>query len=232
MIRRIINKVNNILVHRSSAAYVKYLREHGVKIGDNNYFQNPRDTHIDLTRPSLVTIGDNCFFNRNFDLLTHDWVSRVFCYSDRDFINSSGRVTIGNNVSFAQNVIVTKNVTIGDNCFIGVNSLVSKTIPANSIAVGSPAKVIMTLEEYYQKRLSIRESEALDYARSINERFGRRPVPADFWEEFPLFVSGNEIDTYPELPIRSQLGPTYAHYVKNHISKYRSFDDFLKAAGL
>ncbi|MCM1076574.1 MAG: acyltransferase [Bacteroides sp.] len=232
MVKRIVNKINEFLNHRNSEAYVKYLREKGIKIGENTYFQNPRDTHIDITRPSLVTIGDNCFFNKNFDLLTHDWVSLVFRNSNRDFINSSGRVSIGNNVSFGQNVIVTKNVTIGDNCFIGVNSLVSKPIPSNSIAVGSPAKVIMTIEEYYQKRLAVRESEALDYARSISERFGRRPVPADFWEEFPLFVSGNEIDAYPDIPIRSQLGPTYSSYVRNHVAKYKTFDDFLKAANI
>lgn len=77
-------------------------------------------------------------------------------------------------------MIVLKGVTIGDNCFIGANSVVSRDIPANSIAVGSPAKVIMSLEDYYQKRLSVCEAEAIDYARSIRERFGRMPVAADF----------------------------------------------------
>lgn len=232
MIKRILNKINDILIRRSSATYIDYLRSKGVKIGVNTYFQNPRDTHIDLTRPSLISIGDNCFFNRNFSLLTHDWVSHIFRNTGRGFVNSSGRVTIGNNVAFAQNVTVLKNVTIGDNCFIGAHSMVSKSIPADSVAVGTPAKVIMTIEEYYQKRLAVCEEEAIDYARSIKERFGRRPVPADFWEEFPLFVSGREIDAYPDIPIKSQLGPSYSNYVKTHIAKYASFDAFLKAAGV
>ena len=120
-----------------------------------------------------------------------------------------------------------KGVTIGDNCFIGANSVVSRDIPANSIAVGSPAKVIMSLEEYYQKRLAICEAEAIDYARSIRERFGRMPVAADFWEEFPLFVSGNEVDNYPEIPIRRQLGPIYDRYVREHKARYTSFQQFI-----
>lgn len=192
----------------------------------------PRSFNIDLTRPSLITIGSNCYFNENFTILTHDWVTKVFLNSNRDFINSSGRVSIGNNVSFGQNVMVLKGVTIGDNCFIGAGSIVTKDIPANSIAVGAPCKVIMTLEDYYQKRLVKSEIEALDYAKSIQERFHRKPVPADFWEEFIWFVSGNQIDEYPEIPIRKQLGPTYESYKNTHKAKYISFEEFLKAAGI
>lgn len=42
-------------------------------------------------------------------------------------------------------VIVMKGVTIGENSIIGMNSVVTKDIPANSIAAGSPAKVIKQL---------------------------------------------------------------------------------------
>jgi hypothetical protein len=185
---------------------------------------------VDLTRPSLVTIGSNCYFNSHFTLLTHDWVTKVFIQSGREFLSSSGRVTIGNNVSTGQHVMVLKGVTIGDNVFIGAGSIVTKDIPANSIAVGAPCKVVMYLEDYYQKRLGQYEAEALDYAKSITERFGRKPTSADFWEEFPLFVSGDEIDKYPEIPIRRQLGKSYEEYVKSHKAKYESFDAFIEAA--
>lgn len=232
MVKRLINKLRMILARRSSVAYVEYLRSNGVNIGVNTYFQNPKSTEIDLTRPSLITIGDNCFFNNHFVLLTHDWVSHVFRNVGFDMINSSGRVTIGNNVGFGQNVTILKNVTIGDNCFIGANSLVTKSIPANSIASGVPAKVITSLNEYYEKRLTLRENEAFEFARSIVERFGRSPIPSDFKEEFPLFVSGNEVNNYPEIPIKAQLGPTYEKYVETHVAKYSSFQSFLKAAGL
>ena len=94
-----------------------------------------------------MTIGDNCYFNKGFTLLVHDWVTRVFIYSGREFLPSSGKVTIGNNVSTAYNVTILKGVTIGDNVFIGANSVVTKDIPSNSIAVGIPCRVIMSIEE-------------------------------------------------------------------------------------
>lgn len=135
-------------------------------------------------------------------------------------------------MAFGRHVLVLKGVTIGDNSFIGAGSIVTRDIPANSIAAGIPCKVITTIEKYYQKRLSVREGEAFDYARSIQERFNRRPVPADFWEEFPLFVSGDEVENYPEIPIRRQLGPTFHKYINEHKAKYGSFEQFLTAAGL
>lgn len=92
----------------------------------------------------------------------------------------------------------------------------------------------MTLEEFYQKRKVKCIDEALDYARSIQERYGRKPITSDFWEEFPLFVDGDKINHYPELSciIKRQCGPSYENYVRNHKAPYNSLDDFLKAAGL
>lgn len=232
ILRALINKIQDYWVRRSSASFVNSLRRKGIEIGEGTYFQDPRYTEIDDTRPSLVSIGANCFFNKYFELHTHDWVSHVFIHSGRDMINSSGRIVIGNNVAFGRHVMILKGVTIGDNCFIGANSVVSHSIPGNSVAVGCPAKVIMSLDEYYKKRLSAREEEAFDYARSIVERYGRMPVPEEFKEEFPLFVSGSQIDEYPMIPIRFQLGPSYERYKREHKAKYASFDEFLKAAGI
>ena len=90
----------------------------------------------------------------------------------------------------------------------------------------------MTLEEYFQKRLQKSEAEALDFARSIKERFNRLPRLDEMREEFIWFVSGNEVDKYPMIPIRSQLGPMYNAYVDSHKAKYKSFEEFLHAAGI
>lgn len=231
VIKKIRNKLQHLLAQRNTLVYCIYLRNKGIQIGACNHM-DINTIHIDMTRPSLISIGSNCYFNRNFTLLTHDWVTKVFLNSNRDFINSSGRVTIGDNVSFGENVMVLKGVTIGDNCFIGAGSIVTKDIPANSIAVGAPCKVVMSLEDYYQKRLVKSEDEALDYARSIQERYHRKPIPADFWEEFIWFVSGDEIDKYPEIPIRRQLGPTFERYKNSHKAKYNGFEAFLDAAGI
>ena len=168
--------------------------------------------------------------NRNFTLLTHDWVTNVFIHAGLNFINSSGKITIGNNVSFGQNVMVLKGVTIGDNVFIGAGSIVTKDIPSNCIAVGCPCKAIMTLQEYYNKRIKKSRAAPSASARSIIEPFGRRPVADDFRAESPMSVSGKDVDKYPNLPIKSQLGPIYEHYVKEHIAEFENFEAFLKEA--
>lgn len=231
MIHKILNFVNQLYYKSSSERYIKYLRTKGILIGVGNHI-DPKTSVIDISRPSLVTIGNNCYMNRNFTLLTHDWVTNVFIHAGLNFINSSGKITIGNNVSFGQNVMVLKGVTIGDNVFIGAGSIVTKDIPSNCIAVGCPCKAIMTLQEYYNKRIKKSRDEALEYARSIIERFGRQPVVEDFWEEFPLFVSGKDVCKYPNLPIKSQLGPIYEHYVKEHIAEFENFEAFLKEANI
>lgn len=49
---------------------------------------------------------------------------------------------IGNNVTVNSNSVVIGNITIGDNVIIGVGSVVNKDVPANSVVVGNPARII------------------------------------------------------------------------------------------
>lgn len=213
--------------------FVSFLRYKGVQIGHNFIIQSNgllSNILIDYSRPSLVTIGNNVTINKNFNLLTHDFVCGVFLNKYHDFLPSSGRVTIGNNIRFGVNCTVLKGVSIGDNCFIAAGSLVTKDIPANSVAGGVPCKVIVSIDAYYERRKKECIIEALDYARSIKERFGRRPVISDFWEEFPLFLNGNEV--CDEVPIKWQLKDSYFDYKIHHKAVFDGFEDFLKNAGL
>ena len=57
-------------------------------------------------------------------------------------LNSNDKVIIGDNVWIGEFVTILPGVTIGEGSIIGSNSVVSKNIPANSIAVGIPAKVV------------------------------------------------------------------------------------------
>lgn len=178
----------------SSAEYVDYLRKHGVKVGENVYFRYPANVMIDLNRPCLVEFGDNLDINDHFALLTHDFGTFVFRGLYKDFINSSGKVKIGNNIVFGRSVTVLKGVTIGDNCIIGAGSIVSKSIPPNSVAVGSPAKVICSIDEYYKKRKAKSIAEAIEYARELAKSKGGidKLKIGDFSEEWVLFLSEEE----------------------------------------
>lgn len=59
---------------------------------------------------------------------------------------SKGPVIIGKNVWIGDKATVLPGVTIGDGAIIGANSVVTKDIPANSIAVGIPAKVVKKIK--------------------------------------------------------------------------------------
>lgn len=152
MIKSLIYKINDLWVRRSSDSLIEYYRKKGVRIGSNCVFRSAGSARIDIMRPSLITIGDNVDMNKNFTIMAHDFSHRVFVSLYGEFLSSSGEVNIGNNIYFGTDVIVLKGVTIGDNCVIGAGSVVSRSIPANSVAAGVPCRVICTIEEYYEKR--------------------------------------------------------------------------------
>ena len=66
--------------------------------------------------------------------------------------------------------------------------------------------------------------------RSIKERYGREPVPEDFWEEFPLFVDKSNIADYPTIPIRRQLGDAFDVWLEQHKAPFKNLEEFLAAA--
>ena len=101
---------------------------------------------IDPSHCFLIEIGNNVTFSIRVTLLAHD----ASCYNIIDYAKI-GKIKIEDNVFIGANVTVLPNVVIGENSIIGAGSIVTKNIPANCVAAGNPAKVIMTLEEYEKK---------------------------------------------------------------------------------
>ncbi len=228
IVRKICNRINNY-IRISSDEFVEQLRKEGAKVGENVLFRYPEHTLIDMTRPSLIEMGNNLDINDNFTVLTHDFGTYVFRNLYHDFVNCSGKVKIGSNIYFGRNVTILKGVSIGDNCIIGLGSVVSKDIPANSVAVGYPAKVICSIEEYYEKRKKLCVSEAIEYSDSIRERYNREPVISDFNEEWCLFLTKEEYDN--NLTLKEQVDFRLKNYVVEFLDKEREFhglDSFLK----
>ena len=69
ILHRIINKIKRVRALRNGDAYVKYIRKLGVEIGEGYFIPEPKQIEIDITRPSLVTIGNNVRLNIGFTLL-------------------------------------------------------------------------------------------------------------------------------------------------------------------
>lgn len=87
-----------------------------------------------------VTFGDDCFVGPNVGIYTA-------CHSTNPVERNTRQewakpVTVGNNVWIGGSVTILAGVTIGDNCTIGAGSVVTRDIPANSVAVGNPARVV------------------------------------------------------------------------------------------
>lgn len=79
-------------------------------------------------------------------------------------------VTIRDNCWIGANVTICPGVTIGENTVIGAGSVVTKDIPANSIAVGNPCRVMRAIDErdreYYYKDRKITQDD-LDEEASL-----------------------------------------------------------------
>lgn len=63
------------------------------------------------------------------------------------------------------------DVKIGSNVIIGAGSLVNKDIPDNSVAVGAPAKVIGTFDDFMLKRktMDMYPDELIPYGHSLSK---------------------------------------------------------------
>ena len=59
-------------------------------------------------------------------------------------------IVIGNNVYIGMGAYIMPGVHIGDNVIVGAGAIVTKDIPSNSVCAGIPARVIKTIDEYYQ----------------------------------------------------------------------------------
>ena len=227
MIKDLIRKFRTPKYLQSGEAYIDYLKSKGVRVGKGTIVFDPTKINIDVTRPELLEIGEFVLLHRGTTIMTHDFASRAFLHKFNDFIPSHGKVKIGNNVWLGQNVSILKGVTIGDNVVIGYGSIVTKNIPSNSVAVGSPAKVIMSFDDYYEKRKTQYVEEAIEYALSIYSS-GRTPSVEDFYDDYPAFVDGKNYMDY-DYPYSRVFSPEqFEEWKKNHKAPYNGFNEFMK----
>lgn len=107
--------------------------------------------HIEWsTEPWLITLGMNVHITDGVRFLTHDGGTLLYRNQIPD-LEITKPIVVGNDVYIGNNAIILPGVTIGNNVVIGAGAVVSKDIPDNSVAVGVPARVIKTADEYLEK---------------------------------------------------------------------------------
>lgn len=113
---------------------------HNIHIGDETFI-NFNLTALDV---APIYIGNHCQIGPNVQLLTptHPTDPQV----RRDKLESAAAIKLGDNVWLGGGVIVLAGVSIGENTVVGAGSVVTKSLPANVVAVGNPARVIRKIQ--------------------------------------------------------------------------------------
>ena len=107
-----------------------------VKVGKNTWI-GPF-TVLDGT--GNLKIGDNCSISSGVQIYSHDTVKWALSSGKEKY--EKAKTIIGNDCYIGSNSVINKGIKIGNKCVIGAKSFVNKDLPNQSIAVGSPIKII------------------------------------------------------------------------------------------
>ena len=113
---------------------------YNIAVGDGSWV-NYGLTALDV---APITIGADVLIGPNCSLYTA--VHPTESGPRRAKWESCEPITLEDNVWLGGSVTVCPGVTIGENSIIGAGAVVTRSIPANSIAVGNPARVIKALD--------------------------------------------------------------------------------------
>ncbi len=213
-----------------SNSYIKYLRKLGIDIGNDCIIYAPTKTIIDTQNPHMIKIGNNVKITLGVKILTHDFSWCVTSGLEGRVTGNIGKVIIGNNVFIGMDSIITKGTIIGDNVIIGAGSVVTKDCESNSVYAGVPAKKIMTIEEYYKKRIEAQEKEAIDIVNMYKERYNKEPSVDVLREYSFLFTNKTNANNIVIDEIIHDSGhyDICKKYLENNSSKFKDYEEFLK----
>ena len=93
-----------------------------------------------------VSIGNDCLIAAGVTIrdMTHGIELNGTLFRDQE--TTTKPISIGHNVWLGAKATVLLGVEIGDNSVLGAHGLAIKSIPANAVAVGIPAKIVKQLE--------------------------------------------------------------------------------------
>jgi maltose O-acetyltransferase len=139
-----LGKLYALYHHRRLLKRWAMLRNRGMHLGKG--VNLPWSTSIDTSHCFLISIGDNCGFGENCTILAHDAMPNE--YMDASVI---GKVMIHESCHFGTGTIILPGVEIGPRSIVGSGSVVTRSIPPETVAAGNPVKVLCTLDEYIAK---------------------------------------------------------------------------------
>ena len=144
--RRLLSKIKGKYLHKFNP--IKYAECVGVNYpkGDLHLYGNVNWG----TEPWIITLGSNVHITDGVKFITHDGGTLLYRHIIPD-LEITKPISVGSDVYIGNNVIILPGVKIGNNVVVGAGAIVSKDIPDNSVAVGVPARVIKSADEYFEK---------------------------------------------------------------------------------
>jgi lipopolysaccharide O-acetyltransferase len=106
--------------------------------------------YVHIAAMCSVVLGDNVLIASKVYISDHDhglYSGSADVHTRPDQVQMEKRlsivpVVIASNVWIGENVCILKGVEVGRNSIIGASSVVTRSVPADSIVVGNPARVI------------------------------------------------------------------------------------------
>ena len=110
-----------------------------ISIGDNVLIMNG----VRVSSASEIRIGDGCMLANFCYLSDADWHD---IYERRSSPGKTAPIILEKGVWIGDSAIVLKGVHIGENSIVAAGSVVSKSVPANVIVAGNPARIVKKLD--------------------------------------------------------------------------------------
>lgn len=169
-----------IAVIKSSMKRVEYLKKKRVfhSIGDRVMITSRK---IPLY-PKLISIGNNVWIASGVEFIPHD-VTHFMLNGMKDgheYMEKIGCIEVGDNVFIGAGAKILYDVKIGNNVIIAAGSIVNRDVSSNTVVGGTPAKQLMTFDEYLVKRRAFSiNNPANNMAQEVSAECEK-----EMWERF------------------------------------------------
>ena len=123
------------------------IRKMGAKVGKGVFIGD--HVTIDSGHADLIEIGDYAHITGGCRLLCHQRDLSEYCVGDNAALCGYrlGKIHIGKGCMIGMETMIMPGVTIGEGAIVGAGSLVTKDIPAWTVATGRPAKVVKQIPQ-------------------------------------------------------------------------------------
>ena len=114
---------------------------------------------LQISAQSTITIEDDVLFSSNVHIndALHGFEHANQPYKYQPLFRIAP-IVIGRGCWIGQNVVILPGVTIGKHSIIGANSVVTKSVPAQCIAAGNPARVIKQWDQSSMQWISVKNT--------------------------------------------------------------------------